>query len=190
MLKSGNRRKTVKKKAVQGIVILNVVILIAAVFIAKRTSSGDIASLQETIDANATSLQSDRPSLEITNFSGEEIKTNEKPLIIVMGESWCQPCMRMIPDLTELNRTVEDVEIRYMDLEKNEVAFQYFPIRVTPTIAVFEPEGKPFTPPEDSTIDYILYTYRDSGEHAMTIHEGYLTREQLKTMIEDLRNAG
>ncbi len=179
-----------KRKAIQGVVILLVIVLVAAVFIAKRTGSGDIGSMQSIIDENATSLQSNRSELEITDFTADMIKENEKPLIIVMGESWCQPCLRMMPDLTELNRTVEDIEIRYMDLEKNEAAFQYFPIRVTPTIAVFEPEGKPFTPPEDSLIDYILYSYKDTGEHALTIHEGYLTRTQLETLIEDLRNAG
>lgn len=179
-----------KKRVVQGIVILVVILLIAVVFIAKRTASGDISSMQAAIDTNATQEQSNRKQLEITEFSPEMIKTNEKPIIIVMGESWCQPCLRMIPDLTELNRIVEDVDVRYMDLEKNEDAMQYFPIRVTPTIAVFEKNGKPFTPPEDSTIDYLLYTYKDTGEHALTIHEGYLTRSQLEEMIEDLRNAG
>ncbi len=177
------------RKIVNGIVILIVIILVGAVFIAKQAGTGNVSSMQSSIDNNATREQSDRTPLEIAEFSPDLIQKNEKPLIIVMGESWCQPCLRMMPDLTELNRTVEDIEIRYMDLGENEAAFQYFPIRVTPTIAVFMPEGKPFTPPEDSAIDYILYTYKDSGEHALTIHEGYLTREQLESMIEDLRDA-
>ncbi len=178
------------KRILQGVVILIVLILIGAVFIAKRAQGGGTESLQSAIDSNASSLQGSRTPLEITGFSPDMLKSSGKPMIIVMGESWCQPCLRMMPDLNELNRTVEDVEIRYMDLEENEEAFQYFPIRVTPTIAVFAPGGEPFTPPEDSAIDYILYTYRDTGEHALTIHEGYLTRTQLETMIEDLRNAG
>ena len=179
-----------RKRIIQGLVILAVLILIGAVFIVKRTQTGSTASMQETIDSNARREQEARPTLEITGFTPEMIQNSEKPMIIVMGESWCQPCLRMMPDLTELNRTVEDIEIRYMDLEENEAAFQYFPIRVTPTIAVFEANGKPFTPPEDSEISYILYNYSDSGEHAMTIHEGYLYRSQLETMIEELRNAG
>lgn len=180
----------VKKRIIQASVILIVIILVAAVFIIKRAPGGGIDSMQSAIDSNASSLQSDRTALEISGFTPDMIQTNEKPMIIVMGESWCQPCLRMMDDLSELNRTIDDVEVRYMDLEENETAFQYFPIRVTPTIAVFMPEGEPFTPPEDSSIDYILYTYRDTGEHALTIHEGYLSRTQLDQMIEDLRNAG
>ena len=142
------------RKIVNGIVILIVIILVGAVFIAKQAGTGNVSSMQSSIDSNATREQSDRTPLEIAEFSPDLSQKNEKPLIIVMGESWCQPCLRM-----------------------------------TPTIAVFMPEGKPFTPPEDSAIDYILYTYKDSGEHALTIHEGYLTREQLESMIEDLRDA-
>lgn len=179
-----------KKRLIQSIVILVVILLVGAVFIIKRTGTGSVGEMQEAINANAHALQDNLAPLEIEGFTAEMIQNNDKPLVIVMGESWCQPCLRMMPDLTELSRTTDDVEIRYMDLEKNEEAFQYFPIRVTPTIAVFEPEGKPFTPPENSSIDYILYTYRDSGEHALTIHEGYLTRSQLEAMIEDIRNAG
>ncbi|MBO8437063.1 MAG: thioredoxin family protein [Spirochaetes bacterium] len=178
------------KKTIQAIVILLVIVLIGVVFVIKVSSKGNLATAQETIDGNANAAQSNRTELEIEGFTPEMIQKNEKPLIIVMGESWCQPCLRMLPDLRELNKTVSDVEIRYMDLEKNEEAFSYFPIRVTPTIAIFMPEGKPFTPPEDSTINYIIYTYRDTGEHALTIHEGALTRDQLETMIEDVRNAG
>ena len=68
-------------------------------------------------------------------------------------------------------------------------AKEYFPIRVTPTIAVYGPGGEPYDPPEDLGINFMMYTYRDSGEHAFTIHEGYLYREQLDALIEALRNA-
>ena len=141
------------------------------------------------MDAAAHNLQSDRESLKIEDFTAEMIKTNEKPMIIVMGESWCQPCLKMIPDLRELSVSVDDITIKYLDLEKNPEAFNVFPIRVTPTIAVYLENGVPFTPPEGSAIDYILYTYKDTGEHAITIHEGMLTRSQLDMMIEDIRNA-
>ena len=175
------------KKIIQGAVIVVILMLVIAVYIIKNSGFSDMSGMQETIDGAAASLQSGRTPLEIENFTPDMLTESEKPMIIVMGEEWCQPCLRMLPDLTELQRTVDDIEIRYLDLEANQAAFDYFPIRVTPTIAVFEPAGEPFTPPEDSEIDYILYTYRDTGEHALTIHEGMLTREQLETMIEDLR---
>ena len=157
------------KRILKGVIVLLVLLLIGGVFIYKRTTTGDINAFQQNVDAAAHNLQSDRESLEIEDFTAEMIKTNEKPMIIVMGESWCQPCLKMIPDLRELSVSV--------------------PIRVTPTIAVYLENGVPFTPPEGSAIDYILYTYKDTGEHAITIHEGMLTRSQLEMMIEDIRNA-
>lgn len=177
------------KRVIQGAVILAVIILVGIVFIDKRSSKGSLYDMQQSIDENAHSMQDDRKPFEITGFTPDMIKENGKPMIIVMGEDWCQPCLRMIPDLTELSRTIDDVDIRYMDLEENRAAFEYFPIRVTPTIAVYNGDGTPFTPPEDSSIDYILYTYRDTGGSAFTIHEGYLDRSQLEMMIEDLRSA-
>ena len=175
------------RKIAQGMIILAVAILVIIVFIMKRSGVSDISGVQDAIDAAAAAEQSSRDPLEIEDFDPSTIRSSDRPMIIVMGEDWCQPCLRMLPDLSELHRTVEDIEIRYMDLEENEAAFDYFPIRVTPTIAVFEAGGKPFSPPEDSAIDYILYSYRDSGDHALTIHEGMLTRGQLEKMIEDIR---
>lgn len=177
------------KRILKGVIVLLVLLLIGGVFIYKRTTTGDINAFQQNVDAAAHNLQSDRGSLEIEDFTAEMIKTNEKPMIIVMGESWCQPCLKMIPDLRELSVSVDDITIKYLDLEKNPEAFNVFPIRVTPTIAVYLENGVPFTPPEGSAIDYILYTYKDTGEHAITIHEGMLTRSQLEMMIEDIRNA-
>ena len=175
------------KRILKGVIVLLVLLLIGGVFIYKRTTTGDINAFQQNVDAAAHNLQSDRESLEIEDFTAEMIKTNEKPMIIVMGESWCQPCLKMIPDLRELSVSVDDITIKYLDLEKNPEAFNVFPIRVTPTIAVYLENGVPFTPPEGSAIDYILYTYKDTGEHAITIHEGMLTRSQLDMMIEDIK---
>ena len=173
------------RRLIKAAAIIIVILLIAAVYVIKN--SGSIAPMQSSIDENAGVLQSGRENLKIQDFDPSMVTESEIPMIIVIGEDYCQPCLRMLPDLSELHRTVEDIEIRYMDLEENEAAFDYFPIRVTPTIAVFEAGGKPFSPPEDSAIDYILYSYRDSGDHALTIHEGMLTRGQLEKMIEDIR---
>ena len=177
------------KRSTKIVIVAIVAILVIAVFAAKRTGSGDLGTLQGSIDAAAHSLQDGRKPLEIEHFDPSMMRENEKPLIIVMGESWCQPCLKMIPDLRELSVSVDDITIKYLDLEKNPEAFNVFPIRVTPTIAVYLENGVPFTPPEGSAIDYILYTYKDTGEHAITIHEGMLTRSQLDMMIEDIRNA-
>ena len=106
------------KRILKGVIVLLVLLLIGGVFIYKRTTTGDINAFQQNVDAAAHNLQSDRESLEIEDFTAEMIKTNEKPMIIVMGESWCQPCLKMIPDLRELSVSVDDITIKYLDLER------------------------------------------------------------------------
>ena len=97
--------------------------------------------------------------------------------------------MRMMDDLRELHKSVEDVEVRYIDLESNPEATGFFPVRVTPTIALYLPHGKPFTPPEGFGISMLMYSSRDTGEHLFTVHEGYLPRSELDTLIKALRDA-
>ena len=175
------------RRLIKAAAIIIVILLIAAVYVIKN--SGSIAPMQSSIDENAGVLQSGRENLKIQDFNPSMVTESEIPMIIVIGEDYCQPCLRMIPDLTDLHRNIDDVTIRYIDLEENPAAKEYFPIRVTPTIAVYGPGGEPYDPPEDLGINFMMYTYRDSGEHAFTIHEGYLYREQLDALIEALRNA-
>ena len=97
--------------------------------------------------------------------------------------------LRMMDDLKALHRGQDEVEVRYIDLGENPAALEHFPVRVTPTILFFLPEGKPFMPPEDFPISMILYSSRDTGEHVFTVHEGYLPRTDLDKLVETLRDA-
>ena len=172
------------RRFIKAAAIIIVILLIAAVYVIKN--SGSIAPMQSSIDENAGVLQSGRENLKIQDFDPSMVTESEIPMIIVIGEDYCQPCLRMMPDLEELHRLHDDISIRYIDLGENESAAAYFPIRVTPTIAVFEKNGAPFTPGEDSPLSYILYSDRNTGEHVMTVHEGYLTRFELEGLIEEV----
>lgn len=167
--------------------ILGVILIAVAIYIAKN---GGADGLQDLIDQSFDSARVGVVPLEISDFTPSMITNSEKPMLLVLGESWCQPCLRMMDDLRELHRNVADVEVRYIDLERNREAMDYFPVRVTPTIVLYEADGKPFSPPEDFGISMLMYSSRDTGEHVFTVHEGYLTREELDTLIEALGNAG
>ena len=176
-----NKRRRIE----QIIAILVIIILIVGIYIIKN---GGIGDLQGSVDQSFSSSREGIIPLEMTSFDPEMISSSEKPMLLVLGESWCQPCLRMMDDLKELHRTVDDVEIRYIDLEENEKAIGYFPVRVTPTIVLFMAEGVPFQPPEDFPIPMLLYSSRDTGEHVFTVHEGYLGRADLDTLVEALRD--
>ena len=172
------------RRLIKAAAVIIIVLLIAAVYFIKNSDS--IMPMQSAIDENAGVLQSGRESLKIQNFEPSMITESEVPMIIVIGEDYCQPCLRMMPDLEELHRSHDDISIRYIDLGENENAAAYFPIRVTPTIVVFEKNGEPFTPGGDSPLSYILYSDKNTGEHVMTVHEGYLTRSELEGLIEEV----
>lgn len=165
-------------------VVIVIIVLVAAVYFMKNEES--IIPMQNSIDENAGVLQSGRESLEIHSFTPEMITSSEVPMIIVIGEDYCQPCLRMKPDLEKLHKEHDDVSVRYLDLGENRDAAAYFPLRVTPTIAIYEAGGEPFSPGEDSALPYILYSDKNTGEHVMTIHEGYLSLSELEALIGEL----
>ena len=107
-----NKRRRIE----QIIAILVIIILIVGIYIIKN---GGIGDLQGSVDQSFSSSREGIIPLEMTSFDPEMISSSEKPMLLVLGESWCQPCLRMMDDLKELHRTVDDVEIRYIDLEEN-----------------------------------------------------------------------
>ena len=174
-----------KARAVQILAVIVIIAIVAGVYTLKN---GGRDELQEAIDTSREGAQAGIIPLEISSFTPEMITENGKPMIIVLGESWCQPCMRMMDDLKDLHRNQDDVDVRYIDLEENPAALEYFPVRVTPTILLFLAEGRPFEADEDFPLPLLLYSSRDTGEHVFTVHEGYLDRTSLDLLIEALRN--
>ena len=172
------------RRLIKAAAIIIVILLIAAVYVIKN--SGSIAPMQSSIDEKAGVLQSGRENLKIQDFDPSMVTESEIPMIIVIGEDYCQPCLRMKPDLEKLHKEHEDVSVRYLDLGENRDAAAYFPLRVTPTIAIYEAGGEPFSPGDDSELSYILYSDKNTGEHVMTIHEGYLSLSELEALIGEL----
>ena len=174
------------RRLTQIIAILIIAVIVIGIYAIKN---GGKEELQGAIDTSRGIAQEGIVPLEISSFTPEMITGSDKPMLIVLGESWCQPCLRMMDDLRALHRGQDDVEVRYIDLGETPAALEYFPVRVTPTILFFLPEGRPFMPPEDFPISMILYSSRDTGEHVFTVHEGYLPRTDLDTLVEALRDA-
>ena len=105
--------------------ILVIVMIAAAVYIFKN---GGVGTFQDSIDQSFDTSREGIIPLEISGFTPAMVTESEKPMLLVLGESWCQPCMRMMDDLRELHKSVEDVEVRYIDLESNPEATGFFPV--------------------------------------------------------------
>ena len=173
-----------EKKYIRLIAIAVIIVLVACVYIAKNGS--ELGIFQDTVSENAGNLQEKKEPLEVS-FDAKMIQENELPLILVLGSDTCGPCMRMLPDLEMLKDLYDGrANVAYIDIRKNPEVMQYIPVRVTPTIAVYEKDGKPFEPGDEPSFRFILYSDRNTGEHMVTVTEGALPLESLRTLAEEL----
>lgn len=112
-----------------------------------------------------------------------------KPVIIDFGADYCQPCKLMAPELEAVHNAMKGKAfVHYIDtMESPEIAGQ-FPIQVVPTQVLYDKNGNPFVPSDElaSQIQFTMYTHRDTGEHALTTHQGYLSAEQLYMILEEM----
>jgi thioredoxin 1 len=108
------------------------------------------------------------------------------PVIVDFGADSCVPCKEMAPVLEELNRTLRGkAVVKFVDVWKYKDLAEGYPLRVIPTQFFFDKDGKPHTP-SDARFRMILYTDKDSRQHAFTAHEGGMTREQLMAVLEEM----
>lgn len=164
-------------------IIVLLLLSVLGVFVMKKSpSSLGLAEIQKAIDESKGSINAD-------TFSPEYVASLGKPAIFVFGESWCQPCLSMIPSLEELSREQSDVVIEYVDLEKVPEALSYIPISATPTIAYYLEGGKPYMPSDLIPVDFIQYADRETGEAVLTLSIGAIGKDMLSMIIEDLSDA-
>jgi thioredoxin 1 len=121
--------------------------------------------------------------------SAEELtqaRASGLPVVIDFGADSCAPCREMAPVLEELSRTLKGkAVIKFVDVWKYQNLAEGYPLRVIPTQFFFDRDGKPFTP-SDPRFGMILYADREKKEHALTAHEGGMTREQLLEVLAEM----
>jgi thioredoxin 1 len=109
------------------------------------------------------------------------------PLIIDFGSDSCIPCQEMAPVLKKMNVEMQGKAIiKFVDVWKHPGAADDFPVQVIPTQVFINADGTPYVPSNDIGIKLTLYSYRDTGEHAFTAHQGGLTEEQMRTILADI----
>ena len=76
--------------------------------------------------------------------------------------------------------------IKFVDVWKYGEAANDFPIQVIPTQVFINADGTPYMPSDDIEIQFDMYSYRETGEHAFTVHQGGLTEEQMRAILADM----
>lgn len=182
-------QRTEIKKLIQKIVILSVVIgLICGVWLLKNK----VQNKTEMSELPISSLDSDEIAgyfpLNVTEpIDLEELKSFGIPIIIDFGADSCIPCKEMEPVLETLNKKLAgEAIILFVDVWKYNEFVEGFPIEVIPTQILIDAQGNPYMPGENNSVQYLQYTYRDTGELAFTVHQGGITEEQLREALSEM----
>lgn len=62
------------------------------------------------------------------------------------------------------------------------------PIQVIPTQVLINADGTPFVPSDElaKKIPFDMYSSRDTGEHVFTVHQGGLTEEEMRLILDEM----
>lgn len=128
--------------------------------------------------------------LEESTFDLAAYQAHNLPLILDFGAEECGPCQQMRPDLEKAHQeTLGKAVIKFFDVWKRPELAADYPVRVVPTQVFMYPDGSPYVPGDkvrEAGIQFSTYSHRESGEHALTVHEGILTLEDLRLILQDM----
>ena len=95
----------------------------------------------------------------------------------------------MAPVLQTMNAEMQGKAIvKFVDVWKNPDAARDFPVQVIPTQVLIAADGTPYAPSEEvsAQIQFSQYSYKDTGELVFTVHQGGLTKEQMRIILKDM----
>lgn len=117
----------------------------------------------------------------------EKLTSYGLPIIFDFGSEGCDPCRRMKPGLIAVNEAMQGKAIvKFLDVWEYTDAAAGYPITLIPTQMFINADGTPYVPGEDIDIEFTTYNNRETGEHALTLHEGMLTEDEMLRILEDM----
>lgn len=181
-------QKEEMKKWIQKIAVLAVVIvLIGGVWLFKKSQQQTAEPTQTKTAADLSKVEGYFPLNVTEPIDLEALKSYGLPIIIDFGADSCSPCKAMAPVLETLNEELAGKAIvLFVDVWKYNSLVEGFPIEVIPTQVLIDAEGNPYMPNENNSVQYLQYTYRDTGELAFTVHQGGITEEQLREVLTEM----
>lgn len=161
-----------KKQAARIIVPILIVIAVAAIYLLKNPPFQD---------------EQQSSPLVVSEIDMDTLTAAGLPIIIDFGADYCAPCKQMEPILESVSREMQGkASIRYLDVQEYPGEAMQYPVQVIPTQVFFLPDGSPYMPDESLGIPFTLYSSKETGEHVYTVHEGLLTEDQMKLILQDM----
>ncbi len=172
-----------KKKLIKIIVPIFIVIVIAGIWVFKNISSGPADLVSPNNDDNF--------ALEAEFIDLDALTAYGLPIIIDFGSDSCIPCQQMAPVLETMNEEMQGKAIiKFVDVWEYAEAADGFPIQVIPTQIFINSDGTPYVPGDDIEVEFTMYSYKETGEHAFTVHQGGLTEDQMRAILADMEVTG
>lgn len=183
-----------RKTLLRIIVSVLIVWAIAAIWMLKnQPTSLDSQGIVQSADASdSTTEQGEVPvdfELETDAVDLEALTAYSLPVIIDFGSDSCIPCKEMAPVLQSMNTEMQKKAIiKFVDVWKNANAADGFPVQVIPTQVLINADGTPYVPSDEvaQQIELTMYNYKETDEHAFTVHQGGMTEEQMRLILADM----
>lgn len=191
------------KKKVGFIIIPLIIIAVIGIWFVKNGKVTDTNEKQDTqqsqTEQNVDTDKNDNGntdkeeadfSLEKTGLIDyEALAAYGLPVIVDYGSDSCIPCKQMAPVLEKMNEEMQGKAfIKFVDVWKYPDAAENVPIQVIPTQVLFNADGTPFVPSDElaQKIQFDMYSSRDTGEHVFTVHQGGLTEEEMRLILNEM----
>lgn len=139
------------------------------------------------VDEGKNVTENEEFALNATAIDIDTLKAYGLPIIIDFGADYCAPCREFYPVLVTMNAEMQGKAIiKFVDTEKYSDIVSDYPIQVIPTQVFINSDGTPYVPSDSFDIKFTMYSSKDTNEHIYTVHEGGLTVEQMRTILEDM----
>jgi len=188
-----------KKLLIKILIPVLIVIAIGAIWLYKNAdtvvpkatttsfSSGESVPDGSTVPAETTVEPNEDFLLETDEIDLETLTSYGLPIIFDFGSEGCDPCRRMKPDLIAVNEAMQGKAIiKFLDVWEHTGVADGYPVTLIPTQMIINADGTPYVPGEDIDIEFKTYNDRNTGEHALTLHEGMLSEEEMLLILQDM----
>ncbi|MBN1775219.1 MAG: thioredoxin family protein [Clostridiales bacterium] len=176
-----------KNIAIKIIVPVLIVIAVAAIWFLKNTDTESPTATSVAGSDQTAEIINDDFLLETDSVDLQTLTSYGLPIIFDFGSEGCEPCRIMKPFLISVNEAMQGKAIiKYIDVWEHTDAAKEYPIQLIPTQMIINADGTPYVPSERVTLDFITYNHRDTGEHALTLHQGMLTEKEMYLILSDM----